>query len=909
MRIVKILLGAVAVVVVLLGIGIAVVASTFDPNDYKGVAAEAFTARTGRALSVDEDLRLTYFPWLAVETGGVTVGNAAGFGPEPFATARRIAARVKLVPLLSRRVEIGTVELEGVTVNLARDAALRGNWEDLLAASGEPAPPADAQPEAAPFSIDELAIEGVRIRDGNVYWRENTSELRYSVTGLSLTTGGIGSGEPVELETALDFTDAASGLKAALTLSTVAAVAADGSVTATDVAANVRLDAGGGSPVRELAVAAERIAFDRAAETLAAEGLVTEAAGARATWQLAGRSLLANPALEGTLAVEAADLAAVLRQASVALPESLAEADLGALTLRTELAFQAEPQTVQLRAVDVAALGMRATGEGSLTGGKELAGRLTVAELAPNEALQAVLRAYVPATVDVSALGTLAVDTRFAAALDSKRASLSDMTLKAAGATVSGAVEVVPGNRGNVVRGQIETTRFGSEQLVKALAGALPPNLTANELGTIELATSFTLDSAADTLTLQPLRAEAFGLRLSGNVAGRDISREATWTGTASVAQFSPQALLQRFGLPPQPTSDPQALTRATVDTRFTVTNDTAQLSGVTLSLDDTTIKGSFTLDGFETPAYRFALEVDAVDADRYLPPKARDAEAGEATAGDIELPQNNTMNLDGTMTVGSLRLAGMQFADVAGRIVIGGGDLAIEGARANLYGGSFAGNFRVQAAGDDPGLALDGRATGLQLEPLIAALTASEPNFSGVGTFDLNLAGKGRTVIENVRSAGGNVSFEMAAGAIKGFNLGRSLCAAYNVTQRAPAPPDLPAVTAYEGIHGSAVVAAGVATSHDLLARTSFMDINGAGTLALVDQQLDYELGAKLTGPIGIPNCETLDRFVGGELPFKISGTVTEPSIVPDFSKLVRQQLRDELQDRVRDRLRDLLR
>ena len=117
------------------GIGVAavvIVASTFDPNDYKGVAADAFTARTGRALRIDEDLRLTYFPWLAVETGGVTIGSSPEFGGEaqPFATARRVAARVKLLQLLSRRVEIGTVELEGFTLNLALDANVRGNWED-----------------------------------------------------------------------------------------------------------------------------------------------------------------------------------------------------------------------------------------------------------------------------------------------------------------------------------------------------------------------------------------------------------------------------------------------------------------------------------------------------------------------------------------------------------------------------------------------------------------------------------------------------------------------------------------------------------------------------------------------------------------------------------------------------------
>ena len=148
------------------------------------------------------------------------------------------------------------------------------------------------------------------------------------------------------------------------------------------------------------------------------------------------------------------------------------------------------------------------------------------------------------------------------------------------------------------------------------------------------------------------------------------------WTGTANVAQFSPQELLQRFGLPPQPTSDPQAFTRATVDTRFTVDEGRRRARQPRARARRDDAHGHVRAAGLRAPAYRFALDVDRVDADRYLPPKARDAEAGEATAGDIELPQNNTMNLDGTMQVGTLKLAGMQFADVGGRIVIGGGDI-----------------------------------------------------------------------------------------------------------------------------------------------------------------------------------------------------------------------------------------
>lgn len=914
MRIVKISLGIVATLLVLVVAGIAIVAATFDPNDYKGVVTDAFTARTGRRLTIDQDLHLTYFPWLAVETGGVTVGGAAEFGgaATPFASVRRVAARVKLIPLLSRQVEIGTVELDGLTLNLARDAALRGNWQDLvdsLAATDSAAAPAEP---GAP-AVESLAIEGIRVSDGNVFWRENTTELRYSVTGLTLTTGGIGSNEPVAFEAALQFKDEVAALTAALEASAVVAVAADGSATITALDTTVTLTTADAAPARTVNAKAARVAYDATGQTLAVEGLSTEAAGVTATWQLASVTLGDNMSVRGSVTAASSNLATLFDELKLAPPQGIAAKDLGSLALRTGFTFQAEPQTITLSAVDAEVLGLRVRGEGSLTGDNALAGRVEIPEFTPNAAIQALLRTAVPPTVDVSALNRLALSTRFDTNLSTGRAALRDLKASVFGATITGNLEGVPGQRGNVFRGSVSTSRFAPDAFAKAFAALLPPNLAVGELGMIELATRFEFDTAADTVSVAPFDVELFGLKASGEVTGRNVSTAARWTGAAKVAQFSPQDLIKRFGLPPQPTSDPRALTRATVDTRFDVTNTGAELSNVVLALDDTKITGRFALEGFDPPAYRFALNVDKVDADRYLPPKARDAQAGEATAGDIELPQNNTMDLDGTMQIASLALAGMQFQDVSSRIVIGKGDATLENARARLYGGTFDGNFHVRAAGNTPGLSLDGRAAGLQLEPLIEALTGEPANFSGTGSFNLDLKGTGRTVIQNVQTAGGNVSFEMTGGAIKGFNLGRSLCATYNVTQRAPAPAEQPKATAYEALKGSAVVTAGTAQSQDLLARTAFMDMTGQGSLALVSQTLDYNLDAKLTHPIPIMGCSTMDRFVGNALPFKIRGTVTAPEITPDFSKLVQRELRDEaqerLQERVKDRLRDILR
>jgi uncharacterized protein involved in outer membrane biogenesis len=739
-----------------------------------------------------------------------------------------------------------------------------------------------------------------------VQWRENTSELRYTVTELELSTGSIGSNEPVAVEVALKLKNEITGLAAGVSATAVAAVDAKGSVTARDVATTASVNFGGGAPARKFTASATSVAFDRAAQTLRVEGLATETAGVKAAWTLAGTTLLDNPTLTGTVNVADAPLAVLFGELAWQPPQGVKPADLGRLTLQSEFGFRSEPRAIRVSKLSAEVFGMKVTGDGTLTGTDELAGNVTIPEFTPNAALQSLLRASVPPKIDVGALGKLALTTRFETNLSSGRASLANLKASVFGASITGNLDAVPGRSGNVFRGSVSTSRFASDALAKTFAALLPPKMDAKQLGLVRVETKFAFDTAADTVTFAPFEAEMFGVAASGEAAGRNVSKQASWTGRANVAQFSPQDLMRRFGLPPQPTSDPKALTRATVDLRFAADAKEVRFDDLVLALDDSKLTGNFAVVGFDKPTYRFTLAVDRVDADRYLPPKARDAKQGQATAGDIKLPENNTMQLDGTMQIADLRLAGMQFRDVGSRILIGNGDAKLENARARLYGGTFAGNFNVRAAGDKPGLALDGKASGLQLQPLIEALTGHAANFSGTGAFDLNLRGTGRTIIDNLETAGGKVAFQMDEGAIKGFNLGRTLCAGWNLKEGAPQPPEQPKETAYKMMKGSAVVTAGTARSEDLLVRTSFMDINGHGTLGLVEQTLDYDLAANLSGRIAIQNCQTMDRLVGESIPFNIRGTVTEPKITPDWSKIVQRAIREGAKDKLKDALRD---
>ena len=914
MRALKIALAVLAGLVALAIVAAIVIASFFDPNDYKSVVTDAFEARTGRTLIIDSDLKLAFFPWLAVEAGKLTVGNAPGFGEggaaRPFATIERAAARVKVLPLLQSRVEIGTVELDGLQLELTRDAQLRGNWQDLSAA-------AEGAPEGASIGpvnpgaarVESFALEGIRIRNGTVHWREN-GELLYTVSDLDVSTGALGGGEPVTLELGLKYRNELTGFGAELQAQTVAQVAPDGSLSLRDFDADATLAAGGGARAREISVTATTLVFDRPAQTLEATALTTEVAGLRTTWELHGATLLDNPTFAGKVIVADAPLAKIFEELEWSPPLGVDAGDLGNFSWSSAFSYRAEPREISLTDVDAQMFGMHVRGSGALAGADEIKGRIEIPEFAPNSAVQWLLRTSIPPTVDVSAIDKLALATRFDANMTTGRAALRDLKLSVFGATIDGELEAIPGERGNTFRGTVKTSRFAPDKFAKAFARMLSDRVDPAELGMVRIETRFVFDSAADSVTVAPFQAELFGLSGSGELVGRNLSSAAAWSGQAKIAQFAPQDLLRRFGLPPQPTSDPQAFTRASIDTHFEVDAKQSRFRDIVLALDDSKITGEFTVEGFDKPRYVFALAVDRVDADRYLPPKARDAQAGEATAGDIELPQNNTMRLDGTMQIGDLRLAGMRFADVASRIVIGDGNAKLEGARARLYGGDFSGNFTVHAAGNEPGLFLDGRASNLQLTPLIEALTGEPANFSGSGNFELDLAGNGRTVIQNVQSAAGKVNFAIRDGAVKGFNLGRTLCAAYNATQSAPPPRgEQPNATQYKVIQGTATVTAGTASSTDLIASTSFMDIMGHGTLGLVEQRLDYDFDAKLTGKIAIPGCETLDGQIGEQIPFVIRGTVTQPDIKPDFSKLVQRAIRERLQDRLEDRLRDRIR
>lgn len=200
-RILKYSLIAVGALVALLVVAAVLFMALFDPNDFRDDVADAVQARTGRELVIEGDLDVSLFPWLAIEVGKARLGNATGFGDEPFASFDRARLSVKVIPLLLRReISVGSAELDSLSLNLQVKRDGTTNWQDLAESGADDDAPAEEG--TAPATLD---IASISVTNANLRYDDAAAGARYSLSDLNVRTGAVTPGEPVSLNAGFAF--------------------------------------------------------------------------------------------------------------------------------------------------------------------------------------------------------------------------------------------------------------------------------------------------------------------------------------------------------------------------------------------------------------------------------------------------------------------------------------------------------------------------------------------------------------------------------------------------------------------------------------------------------------------------------------------------------------------------------
>ena len=159
----------------------------FNPNDYKPTIINIVQEKTGRTLTLDGDISMAFWPKLGIDLGRVSLSEQAS--QKPFATVARAKISLAILPLLQKKLVVGTVYLEGVQATLIQHADGSNNFADLFNGDSN-----------ATFSYD---IDGLIVKNSRLDYLNEASNQAIQVSNLSIKTGRIVQDQAVDL--AADF--------------------------------------------------------------------------------------------------------------------------------------------------------------------------------------------------------------------------------------------------------------------------------------------------------------------------------------------------------------------------------------------------------------------------------------------------------------------------------------------------------------------------------------------------------------------------------------------------------------------------------------------------------------------------------------------------------------------------------
>ena len=216
MKVLKWLVVTMFVLVLVIGAAAAALVYLVDWNDFRDTVQVQAKKHTGRDLTIAGDLRPTVFPWVGVSIGDIALANAEGFGNTPFVIMGSADVKVELLPLLKKEVNVRTVELQGLSLDLQRAADGTSNWDDLLKSgdAGTESDDTSAGAEDDSRAINALSVGGITVSDANISWKDEQSGTDAKLTGFNLKTGAIELQKSFNLTTDFGLSSNSLGLAA-----------------------------------------------------------------------------------------------------------------------------------------------------------------------------------------------------------------------------------------------------------------------------------------------------------------------------------------------------------------------------------------------------------------------------------------------------------------------------------------------------------------------------------------------------------------------------------------------------------------------------------------------------------------------------------------------------------------------
>lgn len=173
--------------------------------DVRGEVERAVENATGRDLTINGDVGVSYWPVLGLRAMDATLANVEGGRAPSFIAADEIDIGVELRPLLDRQVVVRRLVLQRPQIALEVDAEGDPNW----VLTPRRAPPGTTPPRPTDPGIDvaRTNLREVRVVDGEVSFYDARRGSGWVIGDADLSTAITALDEPMRVEGSVRYND------------------------------------------------------------------------------------------------------------------------------------------------------------------------------------------------------------------------------------------------------------------------------------------------------------------------------------------------------------------------------------------------------------------------------------------------------------------------------------------------------------------------------------------------------------------------------------------------------------------------------------------------------------------------------------------------------------------------------
>jgi len=422
----------------------------------------------------------------------------------------------------------------------------------------------------------------------------------------------------------------------------------------------------------------------------------------------------------------------------------------------------------------------------------------------------------------------------------------------------------------------------------------------------LAMLTNINADLSKQRLSVNLQHLQVKDVSLSGSANVEQLMSSPDFSATLNLASFNPRSLASSMGIALPPMADKNALTRVSMQTEVKGNLQQVQIPSLQLKLDDTTLQAKASLKNFAKPVIDASVEVDKINVDHYLPPKApaeKTAEHKTKTTGDASLtaptpsgPEQplpipleliRSLNANASVAIKQLTIMGMESTDAQLNVTAKNGKVDIKPFAFQTADGKLHSQVSMDASQAVPTYHIQQTIQHVESKPIVQAFLGKEL-LSGQLDLTADVNTKGLLISEIKRQLNGTAKFRFANGALKGYNFGEMARQAYAKLKHTNYKSSkVPLDTDFTELTGSAVITNGVVVNKDLSAKSPQLRVAGDGKVELPRDHMNYLVMVKLTESNTGQGGDEFEDVKGLDVPIRIKGPFDNLDINIDYPML----------------------